>query len=268
MTYRKIKLDVADGIATVTLADPATLNAAALDMVEELIEAFRGLAEDASVRAVILTGEGRGFCSGANLSDPRTLAGVLAGGGGEGPDLGVALESHYRPFIELLRNSPVPVIAAVNGACAGIGMAFALACDLVVAGEGARFILAFRRIGLVPDGGLTWLLPRIVGKTRALEMMLLGEDVSAQTALEWGLVNRVAPDESLLAAAGEIAHKLATGPKSLGLMRRLMWEGLDQPLSAQLEAERRAQTQAGRTADFMEGVMAFQQKRPARFGGA
>ena len=266
MTYRKIKLSAADGIATVTLANPATLNAAALDMVEELIEAFRGLAEDASVRAIILTGEGRGFCSGANLSDPRTLAGVLAGGG-EAPDLGVALESHYRPFIELLRNSPVPVVAAVNGACAGIGMAFALACDLVVAGEGARFILAFRRIGLVPDGGLTWLLPRIVGKTRALEMMLLGEDVPARTALEWGLVNRVAPDETLLAAAGEIAGKLATGPKSLGLMRPLMWEGLDQPLSAQLEAERRAQPQAGRTAEFMEGVMAFQQKRPASFSG-
>lgn len=266
MTYRKIKLDTADAIATVTLADPATLNAAALDMVEELIEAFQALAGDSSVRAVILTGEGRGFCSGANLSDPRTLSGVL-GGGEEAPDLGLALESHYRPFIELLRASPVPIVAAVNGPCAGIGMAFALAADLIVAGEGARFILAFRRIGLVPDGGLSWLLPRIVGKARALEMMLLGEDVPARTALDWGMINRVVTDDTLMAAAQELARKLATGPKSLGLMRKLVWEGLDQPLSAQLEAERAAQSEAGRTADFREGVTAFLQKRPTTFQG-
>lgn len=266
MTYRKIKLDAADAIATVTLADPATLNAAALDMVEELIHAFESLAQDSSVRAVILTGEGRGFCSGANLSDPRTLSGVL-GRGGEAPDLGLALESHYRPFIERLRASPVPVIAAVNGPCAGIGMAFALACDLIVAGEGARFILAFRRIGLVPDGGLTWLLPRLVGKARALEMMLLGEDVSARTALDWGMINRVVPDVELMEVAQALAVKLATGPKSLGLMRALVWEALDQPLHAQLESERGAQSEAGRTQDFREGVTAFQQKRPAAFSG-
>ncbi|MBW3617046.1 MAG: enoyl-CoA hydratase/isomerase family protein [Proteobacteria bacterium] len=263
MAYRKIKLDVSDAIATVSLSDPATLNAAALDMVEELIEAFQGLAEDDAVRAVILTGEGRGFCSGANLNDPRTTALT----DGRVPDLGLALESHYRPFIEGLRNSPVPVIAAVNGPCAGIGMAFALACDLIVAGEGARFILAFRRIGLVPDGGLTWLLPRIVGKARALEMMLLGEDVPARTALDWGMVNRVVPETELMEASRALAGKLATGPRSLGLMRTLMWEALDQPLDAQLESERRAQSEAGRTGDFLEGVTAFQQKRAPRFTG-
>jgi 2-(1,2-epoxy-1,2-dihydrophenyl)acetyl-CoA isomerase len=262
----KIKLDQADGVSVVAMNDPATLNAAGLDMVEELIAAFQGLAGDPTVRAVILTGEGRGFCSGANLSDPRTLQGVL-GGGAEGPDLGLALESHYRPFIELLRASPAPVIAAVNGPCAGIGMAFALACDLIVAGESAKFILAFRRIGLVPDGGLTWLLPRVVGKTRALEMMLLGEDVPASEARDWGMVNRVVPDAALMDAARTMAAKLASGPRSLGLMRSLLWDSLDNPLSAQLEAERRAQTQAGRTADFMEGVRAFGEKRPARFSG-
>ena len=263
MAYRKIKLDVSDRVATVSLSHPATLNAAALDMVEELIDAFQALAGNGEIRAVILTGEGRGFCSGANLNDPRTAA---ASDGGV-PDLGVALESHYRPFIELLRASPVPVIAAVNGPCAGIGMAFALACDLIVAGEGARFILAFRRIGLVPDGGLTWLLPRIVGKARALEMMLLGEDVPAGTALDWGMVNRVVPDVELMEAAKALALKLATGPKSLGLMRGLVWEAMDQPLSAQLESERRAQSEAGRTLDFLEGVTAFQQKRPTQFSG-
>lgn len=259
----KSKLSVADAIATVSLADPATLNAAGLDMVEELIGHFRELAKDETVRAVILTGEGRGFCSGANLSDPAVLAGQENGP----PDLGLALESHYRPFIELLRASPAPVVAAVNGPCAGIGMAFALACDLIVAGQGARFILAFRRIGLIPDGGLTWLLPRIVGKARALEMMLLGEDVSAETALQWGMVNRVVADEALLEAAGEIARKLAAGPKSLGLMRGLLWDSLDNTLTDQLEAERRAQTIAGRTEDFVEGIRAFAEKRPAQFSG-
>lgn len=263
MGYAKVEFGVADAIATVALADPATLNAAGLDMVEELIDAFRRLARDPAVRAVILTGTGRGFCSGANLADPRTL-GV---GGAEAPALGLALESHYRPFIDLLRASPVPVVAAVNGPCAGIGVAFALAADLIVAGESARFILAFRRIGLVPDGGLTWLLPRVVGKARAMEMILLGEDIPARTALDWGLVNRVAPDDALLPAARDVAQRLATGPRSLGLMRRLIWEGLDAPLARHLEAERAAQSEAGRTADFREGVQAFRDKRPARFSG-
>lgn len=264
MTYRKIKLARAQGVATVSLADPATLNAASLDMVEELIDALRGLAADPEVRAVILTGEGRGFCSGANLSDERTTG---VGPEGGAPDLGLILESHYRPLIERLRGSPVPVICAVNGACAGIGVAFALACDLVVASEEANFILAFRRIGLVPDGGLTWLLPRLVGKARALEMILLGDAVPAAVARDWGLINQVAPASDLIATAEALAERLASGPKSLGLMRRLIWESLDAALPQQLEAERRAQTEAGLTADFAEGVRAFREKRPARFTG-
>lgn len=265
MAYRKIKVAAADGVATVALADPATLNAAGLDMVEELIAAFRELAANGSVRAVILTGEGRGFCSGANLNDSRTT-GVREGEDGP-PDLGRTLESHYRPFIELVRASPAPVVCAVNGVCAGIGVAFALAADLIVAGEGASFILAFRRIGLVPDGGLTWLLPRLVGKARALEMILLGDPIPARTALGWGLINQVAPDEALMPAAEEVARRLASGPKSLGLMRRLIWESLDAALPDQLEAERRAQTEAGLTSDFLEGVRAFREKRPPRFTG-
>jgi 2-(1,2-epoxy-1,2-dihydrophenyl)acetyl-CoA isomerase len=264
MTYSKIKLARAQGVATVALADPATLNAAGLDMVEELIDVFRGLASDPEVRAVILTGEGRGFCSGANLSDDRTT-GIAPDGGA--PDLGIALESHYRPLIELLRGSPVPVVCAVNGVCAGIGVAFALACDLVVASEEASFILAFRRIGLVPDGGLTWLLPRLVGKSRALEMILLGDAVPAATAREWGLINQTAPAGELASTAQALAERLASGPKSLGLMRGLIWGSLDATLTEQLEAERQAQSEAGRTADFAEGVRAFREKRPARFTG-
>lgn len=260
MAYRKIKLARADGVATVTLADPATLNAAALDMVEELIGAFAALAADDQVRAVVLTGEGRGFCSGANLNDDRAV-------GGGSPDLGIALETHYRPFIEAIRTSPAPVVCAVNGVCAGIGVAFALACDLVIAAENASFILAFRRIGLVPDGGLTWLLPRLVGKARALELILLGDALPAPTALQWGLINRTAPEGVLAATAAELAQRLAAGPKSLRLMRRLIWDGLDATLAEQQEAERAAQTEAGRTADFREGLAAFAEKRPTRFTG-
>ena len=264
MTYRKIRLDIADAVATVTLADPATLNAASLEMVEELLDAFRKVADpSAGVRAVVLTGEGRAFCSGANLSDAR----ALGSGGPEAPDLGAALESHYRPFTEALRASPAPVVAAVNGVCAGIGCAFALAADLILASESASFILAFRRIGLVPDGGLTWLLPRIVGKARALEAMLLGDPIPAATAAEWGLVNRVVPDAELPAAAAQLAERLAAGPASLRLMRRLVWESLDHTMIEQLEAERAAQKEAGLSADFREGVQAFFEKRPPAFRG-
>ena len=262
MAYRKIRLDIDGAIAVVTLADPATLNAASLDMVEELIDAFARIADPASgVRATILTGEGRGFCSGAHLGDARTL------GDADVPDLGAALESHYRPFVEAIRNSPTPVVAAVNGVCAGIGCAFALACDLVLAAESATFILAFRRIGLVPDGGLTWLLPRLVGKARAMEAILLGDPIPAATAADWGLVNRVLAEAELMPAVRHLAGRLCTGPKSLGLMRQLVWQGLDAPLTAHLEAERAAQTEAGRTADFREGVHAFLEKRPTNFTG-
>ena len=264
MSYRKIRLDMSGPVATVTLADPATLNAASLEMVDELLDAFRRTAEPGSgVRAIILTGEGRAFCSGANLSDAR----ALGSGGVEAPDVGAALESHYRPFTEALRASPAPVVVALNGVCAGIGCAFALAADLIVAAESASLILAFRRIGLVPDGGLTWLLPRIVGKARALEAMLLGDTIPAATAERWGLVNRVVPDADLTSAARDLAERLATGPASLRLMRHLVWDSLDNRLDEQLEAERRAQKEAGLTADFREGVQAFFEKRPTAFTG-
>ena len=262
MDYTRIKLSTAEAVTTVTLADPATLNAAGLPMVEELIDAFRRIAggEFAS-RAVVLTGEGRSVCSGADLSDTARL--------GRGPDrdLGAALESHYRPFIELMRDCPVPIVAAVNGVCAGIGCAFALAADLIVTSESAAFVVAFRRIGLVPDGGLTWLLPRIVGKARAMELMLLGDALPAREALAWGLVNRVVADEALAAEATAMAARLATGPASLASIRRLTWQGMTGDWDAQLEAEGRAQTAAGRTDDFVEGVQAFLQKRPAAFRG-
>jgi 2-(1,2-epoxy-1,2-dihydrophenyl)acetyl-CoA isomerase len=258
----KVKTNVANGVATITLNDPGTLNAAGLELMADLDAAVGAAIGSAEVRAIIITGEGRGFCSGANLS---------GGGAGratdssEGPNQ--ALLNVYNPFVSRLRRSPKPLVAAVNGVAAGVGVSLALACDLVVAAESAYFLLAFRRIGLVPDGGATWLLPRLVGKARAMELMLLGEKLPAQTALEWGLINRCVPDTEVLAKATELATALATGPKSLGLTRNLVWESLDAEWHDQVEAEAYAQGEAGRTEDAREGIMAFVQKRPAEFKG-
>jgi 2-(1,2-epoxy-1,2-dihydrophenyl)acetyl-CoA isomerase len=214
---------------------------------------------------VVLTGEGRGFCSGANLSGRGGSA--PANPDPEGPDAGAALESVYNPFVKSLRDFPIPIVTAVNGVAAGVGCSLALMGDIIVCAESAYFLQAFRRIGLVPDGGSTYLLPRLIGKARAMEMALMGEKVPAKTAVEWGLANRVVPDDQLMATAMEFAKNLATGPKALGAIRKLMWESLDAEWSDQLHAERVAQKHAGRTEDNREGIMAFLQKRPALFKG-
>ena len=262
MSTPKVKVEVAEAIATVTLNDPATLNACDLEMGAGLHEAVLELtAPDAGVRAVILTGEGRAFCSGANLSSPRSAA-------PDGDvDMGAGLEKVYNPLVTALRDMTVPLVTAVNGAAAGVGCSLALMGDLIVAAEGAYFLQAFRRIGLVPDGGSTWLLPRMVGRARAMEMMLLGDKIPAATALEWGLVNRVVPDGELKTAARELALRLATGPASLGLTRKLVHRAETAGWGDQLDAERRAQKEVGATSDFREGVSAFLQKRPAAFAG-
>ena len=166
-----------------------------------------------------------------------------------------------------LRDYPLPIVTAVNGVAAGVGCSLALMGDIIVCAESAYFLQAFRRIGLVPDGGSTYLLPRLIGKARAMEMALMGEKVPAKTAVEWGLANRVVPDDQLMATAMEFAHNLATGPKALGAIRKLMWESLDAEWADQLHAERVAQKHAGRTEDNREGILAFLQKRPALFKG-
>jgi 2-(1,2-epoxy-1,2-dihydrophenyl)acetyl-CoA isomerase len=230
-------------------------------MTEELVDAFDRACSEA--RCVVMTGEGRGFSSGANLASGAPP--VDASGQ---PDLGARLEKTFNPFISKLRELPIPYVTAVNGPAAGIGCSFALLGDLIVAGESAYFLEAFRRIGLVPDGSATYHLPRMIGRARAMEMMLLGEKIPARTALEWGLINRCVPDAELMPTAKALALELAHGPtKTLGLIRRLAWASLDNSWSEQIQAEREAQREAGRTEDFREGVQAFFQKRPANFKG-
>ncbi len=259
-----VRVETADGICVATLDDPSTLNACGLDTAAALHEVIRGVeGGEGGVRCLVITGAGRGFSSGANLS--RSPA--MSGGEGEAADLGEGLERGYNPLMSALRDLSVPLVTAVNGAAAGIGCSLALIGDLIVASESAYFLQAFRRIGLVPDGGATWMLPRTIGRVRAMEMTLLGDKIDARTALDWGLVNRVVPDAELMPTAMNLARRLADGPASLGATRRLVWAGETAGWEAQLHAEREAQREAGRTADFVEGVQAFFQKRTARFTG-
>ena len=258
----QLRIEVADRIAILTLDDPATLNALGLPVAEALHEAARRIGSgDIDCRAVILTGAGRGFCSGADLSASPARSGEASA------DMGAGLERIYNPLMTALRDLPVPLVAAVNGAAAGIGCSLALMGDLIVAADGAYFLQAFRRIGLVPDGGATFMLPRLIGRARAMEMTLLGDRIDAVTALGWGLVNKVVPPGELMPAATDYARRLADGPASLALTRRLVWSGQTSDWADQLQAEREAQQKAGRTSDFVEGVRAFAEKRPARFEG-
>ena len=265
MSYSKIKVTAEGDIAIITLSDPATMNAAGIDMGAELGEALKAaaLGPDAK-RAVVITGEGRGFCSGANLQSGPGGGKVDPDGK---PDAGAALETIYNPMISTIRDLPIPVVTAVNGAAAGVGCSIALMGDLIVAAESAYFLQAFRRIGLVPDGGSTYILPRMIGRARAMEMMLLGEKIPAAQAHEWGMVNRLVPDADLMATALGLAKQLADGPMAIGLIRRMVWQSLDSSWTEQLNTERQTQRLAGKTEDFREGVAAFLQKRPAAFKG-
>ena len=240
----KVKTAVEDGVGIITLSDPGTLNAAGLDLMNELNAAFEDFAYGDKVRAIVLTGEGRGFCSGANLSGGNSAS--RATDATNGPNQ--ALLRTYNPFVSAVRKSPTPAATPFTA-------------------ESAYFLLAFRRIGLVPDGGATWMLPRLIGKARAMELMLLGEKLPAKTAAEWGLINKCVPDAELMDAAMQYARALAEGPASLALTRNLVWDSLDAPWHEQIEAEAYAQAQASRTSDAREGIMAFAQKRPAKFTG-
>ena len=262
MTYETILLEISAGVATITLNDAPTLNAFTWRMGEELVDVFARIDADSAVRAALLTGAGRGFCSGANLaSKGEQMVGDAQ------VDTGGVLEAFVNPLVLAAAKRRVPLVCAVNGPAAGVGLSLALLGDIIVAAESAFFLLAFTRIGLVPDGGASWLLARRIGITRATEMALLAERIPAARALEWGMVNRVVADAELASVAGGLAAKLAAGPASLASTRRLMFAGLESSLEAQLAAELAGQRAAGKTADHREGVLAFLQKRAAVFSG-
>jgi 2-(1,2-epoxy-1,2-dihydrophenyl)acetyl-CoA isomerase len=258
MDFSHIRLEISPAaVATVTLNRPDSLNALNAAMLDELRAGVESL-PGAGARCLLLAGEGRGFSSGADL----------ASGGGLPDDVGAALEAHFNPLIEAVFALPIPVVAAVNGPCAGAGCSLALAADLVVAGESAYFLQAFINIGLIPDAGATWLLPRLAGRARAMEMMMLGERIPAAQAERWGLINRVVPDDELAAEAAALATRLAQGPTiAYGLLRRLARDAGHLHLPDALIAERIAQRDAGRTDDFKGAVIAFLQKRQPSFDG-
>nr|WP_310524917.1 enoyl-CoA hydratase-related protein [Polymorphobacter sp.] len=269
MAYEHILFEEADGVAVLTINRPERMNALHVGVIAEMIHAVDQVRDNGTARVLLLTGTGRAFCSGADL------AGGGAGGGGSdnklpgGPvDAGKVLETHFNPLLERLFALPLPFITAVNGAAAGAGCSYALAGDIVIAGRSAYFLQAFVNIGLVPDVGSTWMLPRLAGKARAQAMMMLGERVPAETALDWGMIYKVVDDSELMSEARAIAAKLAKGPtKSYALIRQGIRDCLDKPLTEALMTERRNQMAAGRSPDFAEGVAAFLQKRPAVFTG-
>ena len=260
--YERISLDIDSlGIATLTFNHPEVMNAVGAQMLGELNDALLTLRDpESGVRCVLLTGNGRGFCAGANLQDGARRE--RKGGAGDG------LRSGYHPLLLGLRDLEVPIVTAVNGAAAGVGMSFAILGDIVCASEAAYFLQAFARIGLVPDGGSTYMLPRLVGWGRAMELSLLAERLPASEAKEWGLVNRLYPDnDALLAGARQVAEQLARGPRSLGLIRRLYWQSWNNSFEQQLDLEAQMQNIAGATVDHKEGVKAFLEKRDAKFTG-
>jgi 2-(1,2-epoxy-1,2-dihydrophenyl)acetyl-CoA isomerase len=262
MSYQTIVFEQADGIARLTLNRPERLNSFNTTMHEEVRDALSELERDCAARVLIVTGAGRGFCAGQDLSD-RVVA-----PGGAAPDLGVSIERGYKPLILTLHRLALPVIAAVNGVAAGAGANIALACDLVIAARSARFIQAFCKIGLVPDSGGTWILPRLVGHARAMGLALLGENLPAEQAAHWGLIWRCVEDDQLAIEVDTLARQLASAPtRGLARTKQALLQGWSRTLEQQLDIERDYQQELGHTADYAEGVAAFMEKRVPRFDG-
>jgi 2-(1,2-epoxy-1,2-dihydrophenyl)acetyl-CoA isomerase len=260
MTFDRVTLAIEGGVALLTLNDPGVMNAAGEDMLDDILGALDHVEDvESGVRCLVITGAGESFCAGANLKQ-RGL--------GKARPAGIVLETHWHPLLRRLRRLHCPIITAVNGPAAGGGMSLAMTGDIVIAVRSTYFLQAFRRIGLVPDVGSTWLLPRRIGVARAMELSLLGEKLPAEKALEWGLVNRLVDDGQALAEAMILARDLAQGPtRALGLIRELYWESTENNFEDQLDLEYRTQRKAGAADDFREGVAAFLEKRPAKFTG-
>jgi 2-(1,2-epoxy-1,2-dihydrophenyl)acetyl-CoA isomerase len=245
----------------ITLNRPDRLNAFNEAMHRALAEALAEAAGDINCRAVLLTGSGRGFCAGQDLSD-------VAVSGGAPPDLGMTVENFYNPLVRRIRSMNKPVVCAVNGIAAGAGANIALACDIVLAARSAKFIQSFAKIGLVPDSGGSYFLPRLIGEARAKALAMLAEPVTAETAASWGLIWRVVDDDKLKAEAEALVTHLASQPTQGLAMIKLAFEGsATNTLDAQLDLERDLQRKAGRTPDYAEGVDAFMAKRPPNFTG-
>ncbi|QGN53726.1 enoyl-CoA hydratase-related protein [Novosphingobium sp. Gsoil 351] len=260
MTYQTITVDIADHIATITLNRQERMNACSLEMAGEINDAVSTLE---GARCLIVTGAGRGFCSGADLA----AKGSRSISGGEGSY--IALTRHYNPLIMNLARLNMPIITAVNGAAAGVGCSIGLAGDFVIAGRSGYFLQAFVNIGLVPDGGASWMLPRLVGKARATEMMMLGEKISGEKAAEWGLIYKCVEDDVLMAEARALATRLANGPTvAYSTMRKNILTALENSFAEALLAEAEGQRIAGSSADAVEGGTAFMEKRKPVFKGA
>ena len=261
VSYQNLLFDLSAGIARLTFNRPERLNSFNTAMHAEVRAALASL-EGADARVLVVSGAGRAFSAGQDLTD-RAVA-----GGRSPPDLAASIEQNYKPLVLALRRLPMPVIAAVNGVAAGAGANIALACDLVVAARSASFVQAFCKLGLVPDSGGTWFLPRLVGTSRALGLALLGDKLPAEQAAQWGLIWRCVADEELAPVVEALAGQLAAAPtRGLARTKQAIYEGLARTLEQQLDVERDYQGELGRSADYAEGVAAFTAKRAPRFTG-
>jgi 2-(1,2-epoxy-1,2-dihydrophenyl)acetyl-CoA isomerase len=259
MSTDTVLRETGDGVLTLTLNRPDALNSFTVEMKEALLAALKDASRDKEVRAIILTGAGRAFSAGQDLKERQ---------GPDVADLGTELRLRYNPIIVAMRRLEKPIVGAINGVAAGAGISVALACDIVLASENATFIEAFTRVGLVPDTGSTWFLPRLVGKAKAAEMMLTAEPVDATTAANIGLINRVVPADKLMEEAHALAAKLAkSAPIALALTKRALKRSFEMTLEQALDYEAQLQSIAGRSSDHKEGVAAFVEKRPASFKG-
>ncbi len=263
MQFTNCRLEFDGPVATLVLDHPEVMNAVSTDMLAGLSEALDVVHDKRDeIRCLVLTGAGKAFCTGANLQGRNKEQNPVR------RNAGATLETAFHPFLRRLRDLHCPLVTSVNGPAAGAGMSFALMGDIILCARSSYFLQAFRRIGLVPDCGSTWILPRLIGKARSVELSLLGEKLPAEKALEWGLVNRVVDDAALAEETKKVAHDLANGPTvALSLIRNLYWESPHNSFEEQIDLEKRSQQIAGRAEDFKEGVSAFLEKRPAKFTG-